>query len=191
MYEPAEPEPSQEVPKPKFGAVAAESLPEGREFSGMTHAAPGVTSGSTGGNAEPNDQPYGDVFFEHAGVNPFLDTEEDALSTFGLDIDTGSWGVVRRYLSDGNLPPQAAVRVEEIVNALDYGDRPPRRGDFALYTEGAPTPFAGGDRYRLLRMAVKAREIREVDRKPAALTFVVDVSGSMSAENRLVWSRAL
>lgn len=144
-----------------------------------------VAAPSTGGTDEPNDAAYGDVFFRHYGVNPFLDPEEDRLSTFALDADTGSWGVVGRYLDDGNLPPAEAVRVEEIVNALDYGDPPPAEDDFALYAEGAPTPFGGGDRYRLLRFAVKAREVHAADRKPAALTFVVDVSGSMAQENRL------
>jgi Ca-activated chloride channel family protein len=140
---------------------------------------------STGGTDEPNDAPYGDVFFRHYGVNPFLDPEEDRLSTFALDVDTGSWGVVRRYLEGGDLPPAEAVRVEEIVNALDYGDPAPAEGDFALHAEGAPTPFGGGDRYRLLRFALQAREVDPADRKPAALTFVIDVSGSMARENRL------
>jgi len=143
---------------------------------------------STGGTAEPNDQPYGDVFFRGYGTNPFIDSEDDPLSTFGLDVDTGSWGVVRRYLRDGNLPPREAVRVEELVNAFDYGDPAPRRGDFRVVAEGSATPFAGrrdNPRYRVLRFGLHAREVDVSHRKPAVLTFVVDVSGSMSAENRL------
>ncbi len=140
---------------------------------------------STGGTAEPNDQPYGDVFFHSYGVNPFVDSEDDALSTFALDVDTGAYNVVRRYLDDGNLPPAAAVRVEELVNAFDYGDAPPRQGDFALTAEGAPDPWAPGDRYVLARFAIKAREVQRAERRPADLVFVVDVSGSMAAENRL------
>ncbi len=140
---------------------------------------------STGGTAEPNDQAYGDVFFREYGVNPAIDTEDDRLSTFGLDVDTGSYTVVRRYLTDGNLPPREAIRVEEMVNFFDYGDPAPRRDDFALYAEAAPTPFARGERYRLVRFAVKAREVEARDRKPALLIFTVDVSGSMAQENRL------
>ncbi|HEX5759237.1 MAG TPA: von Willebrand factor type A domain-containing protein, partial [Thermoanaerobaculia bacterium] len=140
---------------------------------------------STGGTAEPNDAPYGDVFFESAGVNPFVDTEDDRLSTFGLDVDTGSYTVVRRYLTDGHLPPAAAVRVEEMVNAFDYGDPAPRDRDFAVRAEGAPSPFADGERYRLLRFGIRARTVSAAERKPAVLTFVVDVSGSMEEENRL------
>ena len=140
---------------------------------------------STGGTAEPNGRPYGDVFFESSGVNPFIDTEDDALSTFGLDVDTGSYGVVRRYLRDGHLPPEAAVRVEELVNAFDYHDAAPESADFALSVEGAPSPWAPGERYYLLRVAVKGREVSRADRRPADLIFVIDVSGSMGREDRL------
>jgi len=153
------------------------------------HAAPprlgGVMQPTTGGNAEPNDEPYGDVFFKTYGVNPFVDSEDDRLSTFGLDVDTASYTVARRYLTDGHLPPAEAVRVEEMVNAFDYGDPAPRDRDFAVRAEGSPTPFAEGGRYRLLRFGIRAREVLAADRKPAVLTFVVDVSGSMDYENRL------
>ncbi len=150
--------------------------------------APAGTAPSTGGTAEPNDQPYGDVFFRGYGTNPFIDSEDDRFSTFGLDVDTGSWGVVRRYLRDGNLPPREAVRVEELINAFDYDDPAPRRGDFRVVADGAATPFAGrrdNPRYRVLRFGLHAREVDVTHRKPAVLTFVVDVSGSMAAENRL------
>ncbi len=141
---------------------------------------------STGGSEEPNDQPYGDVFFREYGVNPFIDTEDDRFSTFGLEVDTGSYNVVRRYLLDGHLPPREAVRFEEIVNAFDYGDEPARRGRFRAQRRGSAfalrrwlavqdCPFRGD------------RSLGRCHRTSAAvLTFVVDVSGSMDRENRLV-----
>jgi Ca-activated chloride channel family protein len=141
--------------------------------------------GTTGGDAEPNDEPYGDNFFESAGTNPFIDTEDDRLSTFGLDVDTGSYTVARRYLKDGNLPPASAIRVEEFLNYFRYRDPLPSRGDFALRAEGAPAPWTEGERYRLVRFSIRGREVKAVNRKPAVLTFVVDVSGSMDQENRL------
>ncbi len=147
--------------------------------------APAAVGASTGGTAEPNDAPYGDVFFQGYGTNPFVDTEDDRLSTFGLDVDTGSYTVVRRYLRDGHLPPADAVRVEELINYFDYGDPAPRRGDFAIHAEGAPSPFGEGERYYLLRFNLHGREVAEHRRPPAILTFVVDVSGSMRRENRL------
>ncbi len=145
----------------------------------------GAMPPTTGGNAEPNDEPYGDVFFKTYGVNPFVDTEDDRLSTFGLDVDTASYTVARRYLTDGHLPPAEAVRVEEMVNAFDYADPAPRDRGFTVRAEGSPTPFAEGGRYRVLRFGIRAREVDAADRKPAVLTFVVDVSGSMDYENRL------
>lgn len=141
---------------------------------------------STGGTAEPNDQPYGDTFYQDYGTNPFLDPTEDRFSTFALDVDTGSYGVVRRYLNDGHQPPPAAIRVEELLNSFDYRDAAPTEGDFAVTAEGSPTPFGLGERYRIVRFGLKAREIDDADRKSAILTFVVDVSGSMDQENRLL-----
>lgn len=144
---------------------------------------------STGGTAEPNGQAYGDVFFDSAGTNPFIDTEDDPFSTFGLDVDTASYTVVRRYLRDGHLPPASAVRVEEMVNYFSYGDAPPRRGDFALYAEGGPAIFAQSPRYRLLRFHLQARHLAAAERRPSVLMLVVDVSGSMSREDRLATVR--
>jgi Ca-activated chloride channel homolog len=123
--------------------------------------------------------------FKSAGINPFVDTESDRFSTFGLDVDTASYTVTRRYLNDGSLPAPASVRVEEFVNFFDYGDAPPARGDFAIKAEGAPSPFTHGERYRLLRFNLRARQVKAEHRRPAMLIFVIDVSGSMKEENRL------
>jgi len=167
-------------------APARQVEPEPRsEEAGAELQSLGYVAPSTGGTAEPNDAPYGDVFFRGYGTNPFIDTEDDALSTFGLDVDTGSYTVVRRYLTDGHLPPPEAVRVEEMINYFDYGDEPPAEGDFAIRAQGAPSPFAHGERYYLLRFHLHGRELADADRRPALLTFVVDVSGSMARGNRL------
>lgn len=140
---------------------------------------------STGGTAEPNAQAYGDVFHKDYGVNPFIDTDDDRFSTFAMDVDTASYTIVRRYLMDGNLPPSEAVRTEELLNYFDYQDPAPRRGDFALYAEGAPAPSKRGERYGVVRFGIRAREIARTDRQPVVLTFVIDISGSMRRESRL------
>jgi len=168
-------------PAPTPSAVAGRSNENVYLVNGVNTTAPP----STGGITEPNDQPYGDVFFADHGVNPFVDTDDDHLSTFGMEVDTGSYTVLRRYLEDGHLPPREAVRSEELLNFFDYNDPPPAEGDFALNAEGAPSPFTTNDRYRVLRFAVKGRVIDPDDRKPATLIFVVDVSGSMATGNRL------
>ena len=68
----------------------------------------------------PNAAAYPDMYFKGSGVNPFLDTEDEHLSTFAMDVDTASYSVTRRYLTEGHLPPSEAVRVEEFVNAFKY-----------------------------------------------------------------------
>ena len=133
----------------------------------------------------PNGAAYDDVFFKGSGTNPFIDTEDDAFSTFGMDVDTASYTVMRRYLRDGILPPSEAVRVEDFVNAFDYNYIPPTDEAFAVHLEGAPSKFGEGKRLQLLRVGIQGRVIPDTDRKDAILTFVIDVSGSMRTENRL------
>ena len=133
----------------------------------------------------PNGAAYDDVFFKGAGTNPFIDTEDDAFSTFSMDVDTASYAVMRRYLRDGYLPPPEAIRVEEFVNAFDYNYTPPADEAFAVHLEGAPSKFGEGKRLQLLRIGIQGRVIPDTDRKDAILTFVIDVSGSMGQENRL------
>jgi len=141
---------------------------------------------STGGLVPPNDEPYADVFFEDYGVNPFIDTEDDRLSTFAVDVDTASYSVMRRYVTDGYLPPDESVRVEEYVNYFeqDYESPAEHEGAFAIHLEGAPSLY-GGERYHLVRVGLQGYEIPPEARKDVVLTFVIDVSGSMDMEKRL------
>ena len=133
----------------------------------------------------PNSAAYDDVFFKDYGTNPFIDTEDDHLSTFGMDVDTASYAVTRRYLRGGDLPPPEAVRVEEFVNAFDYNYLHPSEETFAVHIEGAPSRFGEGKRLQLLRIGIQGRSVPDENRKGAVLTFVIDVSGSMDMENRL------
>lgn len=133
----------------------------------------------------PNGAAYDNVFFKEYGTNPFIDTEDDHLSTFGMDVDTASYSVTRRYFRDGHLPPTEAVRVEEFVNAFDYNYAPPSQDAFAVHIEGAPSRFGEGKRLQLLRIGIQGRVVPDENRKDAMLTFVIDVSGSMAMENRL------
>lgn len=133
----------------------------------------------------PNGEAFEDVFFKDSGTNPFIDTEDDKFSTFGMDVDTASYAITRRYLRDGLPPPAEAVRVEEFVNAFDYNYTPPSDKAFAIHLEAAPSKFGEGKRLQLLRIGIQGRVIPDNERKDAILTFVIDVSGSMSYENRL------
>ncbi|OHB48848.1 MAG: hypothetical protein A2Y10_06240 [Planctomycetes bacterium GWF2_41_51] len=139
-----------------------------------------------GGTMPPNGEKVDAMFFKNYGVNPFIDTEDDHFSTFAMDVDTASYTLCRSYLQNGNLPPADAVRVEEFINYFTYDYKPPRKDTFALYTEIAPWTF-GKSRTNsyLMSVGLVAKKIDPEDRKPAILTFVIDVSGSMAREDRL------
>ena len=116
--------------------------------------------------------------FEDYGVNPFVDTSADPLSTFALDVDTASYAVARNHLRGGVLPPPEAVRVEEFVNYFDGGYES-IWDEFAIDLAAAPSPFAR-DGYVLLRVGVQAPEALAGSSVLDAVVIVLDRSGSMS-----------
>ncbi|MBI1382322.1 MAG: DUF3520 domain-containing protein [Planctomycetaceae bacterium] len=127
-------------------------------------------------------------FLRSFGVRPFEYAATKPLATFAASVDTASYTHSRAYLDRGQLPPADLVRTEAFVNAFrrEYADAAPEKGTFALHLELAPSPF--GDVQRapwLLRAAAVARHVAREERKPLALTFAVDVSGSMAPPNRL------
>jgi len=116
--------------------------------------------------------------------NPFVCVREEPLSTFGADVDTASWGVVRRMLREGRLPPRDAVRLEEMLNSFPYDCVTPSRADrIAVRLDAAACPWSPG--HRLVRIALKAGVVDPRDRPDANLVFLVDRSGSMDAPDRL------
>jgi len=147
---------------------------------------PSYPSG-TGGSQPVNDQLADDMFFRHEGVNPFVDPAEDPLSTFALDVDTGSYTITRRFLSEGALPPTDVARVEEFVNYFKKDYAPPQSGDFAFQIDGMPSPFAHADQgnYYLLRVGLRGRPVVPEERTRAQIVLVIDRSGSMAQGDRL------
>jgi Ca-activated chloride channel family protein len=121
--------------------------------------------------------------YEDHGTNEMVLVANDPLSTFAIDVDTGSFTNARRMIESGWLPPPEAVRVEEFVNYPDYDYAGPT-GDSPLGVtlEAAPSPWASGR--HVLRVGLHAPEPAG-PRKPAHLVFLVDVSGSMNTPDRL------
>ena len=131
--------------------------------------------------APPDATPHqGEEYVEY-GVRPFVHAAADPLSTFAVDVDTGSYTIARRKLREGALPPPAAVRAEEFVNYFRPGVTAPVEAAFAVHTELAPSPFRPGR--ALLRVVLQAR--RPVERPPVNLVFLVDTSGSMRSPDKL------
>jgi Ca-activated chloride channel family protein len=116
--------------------------------------------------------------------NPVQKVAQAPVSTFSLDVDTGSYSNVRRMLVAGQLPPPDAVRVEELVNYFPYQYDPPGDGrPFAVHTELAPSPWNPGN--VILRIGVKGQDHAKHTLPPANLVFLVDVSGSMDSPDKL------
>ena len=116
--------------------------------------------------------------------NDFVRASEEPLSTFAVDVDTASYANVRRFLNEGTPPPEGAVRVEEMLNYFPYHVAPPTDGSaFAARVDAAGCPWA--PTHRLVRVALKGREIARATRPPMNLVMLCDVSGSMNEPNKL------
>lgn len=134
--------------------------------------------------AAPQDPQSNSEGYENYGVNPYLDPRQDPLSTFSIDVDTGSYTIARRKLREGGLPPAASVRVEEFVNYFDYSyPTPDGQVPFAVAMEAAPSPFERDT--TLLRVGIQGQTIDQEDRKPIHLVFLVDTSGSMQSADKI------
>jgi Ca-activated chloride channel homolog len=121
--------------------------------------------------------------YTDAGVNPFTIVSKDPLSTFSIDVDTASYSLMRRKVLGGELPAWQGVRPEEFINYFDYGYPSPKSDPFAVSMEAMPDPFRAG--HHILRVGVQGREVPEAERPDVHLTFLVDVSGSMSSPDKL------
>ncbi len=122
--------------------------------------------------------------YGHYETNPLQVAAEHPVSTFSIDVDTGSYANVRRFLREGRLPPSDAVRVEELINYFDYAYAVPddTKVPFAVSTEMAPTPWNA--KTHLLRVGIQGWRPHG-PRPRSNLVFLVDVSGSMQDENKL------
>ena len=122
--------------------------------------------------------------YQKLASNPVQAVLEQPVSTFSIDVDTGGYANVRRFLNSGSLPPKDAVRLEELVNYFPYA-YPLPKGDtpFGVSTELARSPWNANA--LLLRVAIRADDLKVEALPPANLVFLVDVSGSMDRQDGL------
>ena len=130
--------------------------------------------------AEPNTEHY-----EEISDNPIHRVAETPVSTFSIDVDTGSYSNVRRMLMAGQRPPADAVRAEEMINYFDYGYAGPNGRDtpFRVSTEIAPAPW--NSKHQLLQIGIQGYNVPAAQIPAANLVFLIDTSGSMQDEDKL------
>ncbi len=169
---------SGQTASPSIGAAAPERGPVDRAPQTAPVAPPETRSGDVR-PIPPSRPPTGPP-----RTNPSVDPRSDNRSTFALDVDTGSWTRARAQLSNDRRPDRSQVRTEEFVNSFEQGYRRPADG-LAVQIDGTGVPAFESPPTRVLRVGVQAAEQDPRTRPPANLTFVIDVSGSMAAPERL------
>ena len=125
-----------------------------------------------------------DPIVENDFIVPVPGDKEKALSTISIDVDTASYANMRRFLIRDQLPPANSVRIEELVNYFKYDYAEPEGNEpFSVKTELAPCPWQRN--HRLAMVGLKAKTIDKAQRPPTNLVYLLDVSGSMRASNKL------
>lgn len=116
--------------------------------------------------------------------NGFKNVTNNPLSTFSIDVDNASYSNVRRFINSGSLPPADAVRIEEMINYFRY-EYPEPNGEhpFSVHTEMAVCPW--NEKNLLMQVGLRGKSINKASLPPSNIVFLIDVSGSMSDENKL------
>lgn len=115
--------------------------------------------------------------------NRFINSHNDPLSTFSIDVDTASYANIRRYINQGSLPPVGSVRIEEMINYFQYDYPEPQKEPFSISIEPGPCPWT--PEHRLVKIGVQAKKIPVQSLPPSNIIFLIDVSGSMNQVNKL------
>ncbi len=133
-------------------------------------------------NYERND--YNTEGYDNIVENGFKKVSDDPLSTFSIDVDAASYSNVRRFLQNNQLPPSGAVRTEEMINYFKYQYPQPKGKDpFSINTEISDCPW--NSQNKLLLIGLQGKTIPVENLPPSNLVFLIDVSGSMTGDNRL------
>jgi len=127
---------------------------------------------------------YNTESYNSINENIFKDVVNNPLSTFSIDVDRASYANTRRFLSQNQMPPKDAVRIEELINYFDYDYPQPTNGNpFSVSIEASQCPW--NKQNQLVLIGLQGENINEKDIPSSNLVFLIDVSGSMYPENRL------
>uniref|UniRef100_UPI004048F693 vWA domain-containing protein n=2 Tax=Flavobacterium sp. TaxID=239 RepID=UPI004048F693 len=130
-------------------------------------------------NNETNSESYAEV-----EENPFETPQQNPLSTFSIDVDNASYTNIRRFINNGQKVPKDAVRVEEMINFFKYTyPQPTDKNPFSIHTEYSDCPWNAN--HKLVKIGLQGKNIPMTNLPNSNFVFLIDVSGSMSDENKL------
>src|SRR5690606_34644030 len=116
--------------------------------------------------------------------NTFIQVQYKPLSTFSIDVDKASYSNMRRMINSGSKIPKDAIKVEELINYFTYQYKQPKAKDpIAIETTLGIAPW--NEKHQLLKIGLQGREVPLEDVPASNLVFLIDVSGSMNAPNKL------
>lgn len=182
--------PSAPAPSATPAATGNQALPPNPKES-TNATGENYTSGSGGGCYMPSSPPqtappfnYNTEEYSAREENGYMSARSSAVSTFSIDVDTASYSNVRRIINNGSLPTKDAVRIEEMINYFKY-DYPQPQGDdpFSINTEVAKCPWDANHNLALINL--QGKDVCTDNLPPNNLVFLIDVSGSMSSEDKL------
>jgi len=133
---------------------------------------------------DTNQPRYNTEEYDGISENIFHEALKNPLSTFSIDVDAASYSNVRRFITSGQQVPKDAVRIEEMINYFKYDyDQPKGDDPFSINTEISSAPW--NKKHKLVHIGLQGKNISKENLPPSNLVFLIDVSGSMSDENKL------
>lgn len=136
------------------------------------------------GLVAPSDKAYNTEDYDNIIENNFLAAMRNPLSTFSIDVDEAAYSNVRRFITQGSLPPAGAVRIEEMINYFDYSYPQPAGTDpFSVNTEMSACPW--NRQHKLVHIGLQGKQIPLENLPASNMVFLIDVSGSMDQPNKL------
>lgn len=155
-----------------------------RDMTGANVVIRGITSAPAAAPYDYQQQEWNTEEYDAINENIFHGALKNPLSTFSIDVDAASYSNVRRFINNGQRPPKDAVRIEEMINYFDYDYNQPKNDHpFAVHTEISTAPW--NPKHKLVHIGLQGRRIPTENLPASNLVFLIDVSGSMWAPNKL------
>lgn len=169
-----------------YGKTVTKSVTSGMVLSPVTkgrkvYSSPSMPRASDNWGYNKNFSREG---YDNIKENQFLKTKDNPLSTFSIDVDGASYSNIRRFLKNDQLPPDGAVRIEEMINYFNYNyPQPNADKPFSINTEFVVCPW--NNDHQLISIGLQGKKIPTENLPPSNFVFLIDVSGSMMSDDKL------